>query len=146
MEERQRLEIGARIKLLRERSPYKQQAVADKLGLGLRGYQKLEKTGTEDFSRCEEIFKIHKKWIADDPEWAYVSAGWIWDGKDRSGDLSDALRGAEPGSLEKVEGMLREVLDQQAVLLADLSEVRSVQERLSPLIEQLGHVQEDTGS
>src|SRR4051794_35591384 len=92
MGERQRLEIGARIKLLRERSPYKQQAVAEKLGLGLRGYQKLEKNGTEDFERCEALYKIHKKWIADDPEWGYVSAGWIWDGKERSGgDLSDGL-------------------------------------------------------
>jgi transcriptional regulator with XRE-family HTH domain len=51
-------------------------------------------------------------------------------------DLSDELAKAEPGS--KVEEMLQELLDQQAQLLADVSEVRSEQERLSPLLERLG--------
>lgn len=137
MEERQRLEIAERIRLLRERSPYTQPEVADRLGIKLRGYQKLEKEGTTKFERCEAIFKIHKKWIADDPDWAYVSPSWIWDGKERGADLSDALSEAEPASPAKLEKMLQEVLDQQAELLADVSEVRAFQEGLSPLLERL---------
>jgi transcriptional regulator with XRE-family HTH domain len=143
MEERQRLEIAERIRVLRERSPYTQPDVAEKLGIKLRGYQKLEKEGTTKFDRCEAIYEIHKPWIADDPEWAYVSAGWIWDGKERgSADLSDALSEAEPASPAKLEKMLQEVLDQQAQLIADVSEVRAAQEHLSPLIERLGRAPE----
>jgi transcriptional regulator with XRE-family HTH domain len=53
-------------------------------------------------------------------------------------DLSDALSEAEPASPAKVEEMLREVLDQQAELLARVSEVRTFQEDLKPL---LGHLE-----
>lgn len=54
-----------------------------------------------------------------------------------SGNLSDALSEAEPASPAKLEKMLQEVLDQQAELLADVSEVRAFQEGLSPLLERL---------
>lgn len=46
-----------------------------------------------------------------------------------STDLLGAFSSAEPASVEKLEKMLRQVLDQQATLLAEISEVRSDQER-----------------
>lgn len=113
MQAQQKLEIADRIKDLRERSPYKQEAIANKLGLKLRSYQKLEAKGTEDFERCEALYEIHKEWASVDPEWAHMSAGWIWDGRDRrkGADLSDLLKAAEPNDLSLVEQKLNEALE-----------------------------------
>lgn len=132
MEERQRLEIGARIKELRERSPWTQPEVAEKLGIKLRGYQKLEKEGTERFSRCEEIYDIHKDWVEADPEWGFVSAGWIWDGRVRpkEKDLMASLEGplresARDEALEALQATLTEGLDR---LSSELEELRQLLE------------------
>ena len=72
VEQARKLAIGARIKDARERSKWRQQAVADKLGIGLRAYQKLEKEGTSHFERCEELAEIL--------ELEGVTADYLWDG------------------------------------------------------------------
>lgn len=78
MEETQRQEMGQRIAELRERSPYTQPDMAEKLGIGLRAYQKLEARGTTKFERCEEIAKIHSAWTGGQEDWQHVDANWIW--------------------------------------------------------------------
>lgn len=79
MEETQRLEIGHRIRQLREKSRWTQPDLAEKLGLSLRGYQKLEEKGTTKFERAEAVARIHG-----------VDAGWIWEGTDK-GPTPDVL-------------------------------------------------------
>lgn len=80
MDEAARLRMGQRITRLRERSPYTQPTVAEKLGVGLRAYQKLEARGTTKFERCEEIAKIHAKWAKRSKDFSHADAQWIWDG------------------------------------------------------------------
>jgi len=137
MEKTQRLEIGSRIRELRERAPFGQEAVADKLGIGLRAYQKVEGVGTTKFERCEEIFDIHKEWARRDPEWAHLSAAWIWDGQERDTDLLGALNEAEaastPGLRElsaTVVELRKEMRSTQTKLLAEIGKVRRAQEAL----------------
>lgn len=64
MEEQQRLEIAGRITQLRERSPWGQPQIAEKLGIGLRAYQKVEAVGTTHYERCEALAEIHKQWTS----------------------------------------------------------------------------------
>ncbi len=90
MEERQRLEMAVRITELRERSPFTQPKIAEKLGIGLRAYQKLESKGTTQFDRCVELAQIHAAWTAGSPDWAHVTAEWIWDGR-RANDAPDLM-------------------------------------------------------
>ena len=127
MEVQQKLEIADRITELRKRSPFTQPQVAEKLGIGLRAYQKLEAVGTESFERCEEIAKIHSEWSQRDPEWSHVSAPWVWDGVERDGDLLAALDEATPSSevreLSEAVGSLRKEVAELSALL--LSEVES---------------------
>lgn len=82
MEEAQRLEIAARIRQLREESPYSQQGVADKLNITLRAYQKLEQRGTTRWERAEELAGIYN-----------VTPAWIWSGKEKlpTPDVTGAL-------------------------------------------------------
>jgi transcriptional regulator with XRE-family HTH domain len=136
MEERQRLEIGERIASLRERSPYTQPALAEKLGIGLRGYQKLEKEGTTRYERCQEIAAIHAEWAASDPDWSFVSAGWLWDGKERAtkADLMDSLKEAEGNpSIQRLEDQLAalrtELLSELAQVRLDLEDLRQKRAR-----------------
>lgn len=107
MDETHKLGIGARIRQLREGSPYKQQTVADKLGIGLRAYQKLEEVGTTRYERCEELAKIFDV----DPE-------WIWDGEKRDGtpDLMGQIDG-EPAWATELRNDLKG-------LRADLNDIR----------------------
>lgn len=85
MDEAHKLEIAGRIRDLRERSPFNQQNVADKLGIGLRAYQKVEEVGTTRYERCEELARIFK-----------VDPMWIWEG--------DAKRGKTPDLMESLNG------------------------------------------
>jgi transcriptional regulator with XRE-family HTH domain len=119
VQETQRLEMGHRIAALRERSPFTQPQVAEKLGIGLRAYQKLEARGTTKYERCEEIADLHAGWAADDPDWAHLNAAWIWGvGPVRSGETPDvigALHGdandAEADQLERIERLLVDLRD-----------------------------------
>jgi transcriptional regulator with XRE-family HTH domain len=130
MEERTRLEIGERITQLRERSPYTQPEVADKLGIGLRAYQKLEKEGTTRYERCQELANIHEEWAGADPDWNHVSAGWIWDGRERDSkaDLMGSLKQAE--GTPSIQGVEAQIAALRAELLAAVGVVRSELEDL----------------
>lgn len=102
MDEAHKLEIGARIKHLRERSPFKQQAVADRLGIGIRAYQNLERVGTVRYERCEELGEIFEA----DPR-------WIWDGHERGMVTPDPL-GASV--LDRIEAKLDTLSERVAAL------------------------------
>lgn len=86
MDADQRQEIAERIIELRERSPYTQPIMADKLGISLRGYQKLEENGTQSYERCKELVEIHRAWTARDPHWQHLDAEWIFTGRGNPGD------------------------------------------------------------
>jgi transcriptional regulator with XRE-family HTH domain len=96
VEEAQKLEIAKRIRLLRERSPFGQREIADRLGIGLRAYQKVEAKGTTRMERCEELAEIHN-----------VTAAWIWSGKKKL-PAPDVLSALEDDSdrLDKIEDKL----------------------------------------
>jgi transcriptional regulator with XRE-family HTH domain len=108
VEAQQRLEIAERIRELRERSPFTQPNLADRLGLTLRGYQKLEERGTTKWDRVEEIAAIYD-----------VEADWIWSGKER-GETPDpfATSPAAESDLARLERKIDRVLANQAKLLA----------------------------
>lgn len=122
MEERQRLEIADRIRELRERSPYTQPVMADKLGLTLRGYQKIEERGTTKWERCEAIAKI----LEVDPR-------WLWDGTEKgaSPDPFATSQSAEADAVAALAGevheMRRELAATKNELLAELGKVRRAQ-------------------
>lgn len=101
MEEASRREMGSRIRGLRERSPYTQQAMADKVGVGLRMWQRIEERGITDWSRVQEIAEIHD-----------VDPHWIWDGDERyeTPDVMGRLDGSS-GQLARMEGKLDQLLD-----------------------------------
>ncbi len=135
MEEQQRLEIADRIKRLRQRSPFKQPQIAERLDIGLRAYQKLEKVGTTEYERCEELADIHHDWSQRDPEWAHVSAGWIWDGQERPGDLDlmSALPAKSPDDrlnavMAAVEALRLEMVATRTQLLAEIAKVQAALE------------------
>jgi transcriptional regulator with XRE-family HTH domain len=139
--------VGARIRELREERRVKdprwtqdylaRQVEEHMSGTQMSRYERGENMpGEKRLARIAEILETD---VAD------LYAGPMDEREENTADLSESLSEAEPGS-SKIEEMLQEVLNQQAVLLADVSEVRSVQEHLSPLIERLGRVREDTGS
>jgi transcriptional regulator with XRE-family HTH domain len=101
MKEAARREMGARIRELRERSPYKQQHMADKLSVGLRMYQRIEQWGTTEWERVQQIAEIH----GSDPH-------WIWDGEENGStpDVIERLDGSS-GQLARMEGKLDQLLD-----------------------------------
>lgn len=123
MEEARKLEIAQRIRDLRERSPWGQAAIAEKLGLRLRSYQKLEKVGTERFERCEELASIHAQWTSRTEGWAHADADWIWDGKVR-GATPDLLAELSPAGgnltqLDRIEQTLAELRRDVSALVAE---------------------------
>jgi transcriptional regulator with XRE-family HTH domain len=99
MEERQRLEIGDRIRTLRERSRWTQPRLANKLGLSLSGYQKLEQRGTTKWERVEQIAEIHE-----------VDPNWIWEGTER-GKTPNLLAQLETSDAESLSERLAEALE-----------------------------------
>ena len=84
MDEIKRREMGRRIHDLRERSYFTQPQVAERLGIGLRAYQKLEVRGTTKLERVEQLAEIFN-----------VSADWIWDGHEAKPDLAERLQAIE---------------------------------------------------
>jgi transcriptional regulator with XRE-family HTH domain len=130
MEEQQRLEMAQRITDLRERSPFTQPVIADKLGIGLRAYQKLEQRGTTSFERCQEIYEIHREWTSRQADWSHVDSDWIWDGRTRAEtpDLMGALLPAT-SQLDRIETMLAAVVEHLDIQPLTPSEVADVTER-----------------
>lgn len=121
MDEAHRLQIAARIADLRERSPLTQPKIAERLGIGLRAYQKLEEKGTTKWERVEELAEIHG-----------VTPHYIWDGTEQgpTPDVLAELNGA--GDL----AALRESVDQlRGELLAAVHEASDEIERLRLRLE-----------
>lgn len=104
-----RAEIGERVKALRERSPIKGPVLAEKLHVSYRQYQNYERPGPGDFDTCERIAKLHwRLWAKHDPEYGFVSPGWLWDGKDRrqTPDVLQAISGGNKPQLDQIEHKL----------------------------------------
>lgn len=136
MEETQRLEIAARITELRERGPFNQPTIADRLGITLRAYQKVEAKGTTSFDRCEELAEIHREWTGRSRDYAHVDATWIWDGR-RKGDTPDLMAELNGGSADLAE--LRElVLETLQANTEQLSQLLSTVAALEGQVQALG--------
>lgn len=114
MEEAARREMGARIRELREQSPYKQQHMADRLSIGLRMYQRIEQRGTTEWERVEQLATIH----GADPH-------WIWSGKEKP--ATPSLNG-ESGRLARIEEALERVEARQVEALSIVSSIRHDQQ------------------
>jgi len=106
LEEQQRSERAGRIKKLREESPFTQEAVADRVGVKLRTYQKWEEGGGITWVHLESLASLHD-----------VEVQWIHRGEQRTSD---------PVELRE---LLDRVLDEQANLLAKLDAVLDEQRR-----------------
>ena len=140
MEEEQKLRIGERITLLRERSPYGQPQIADKLDIGLRAYQKLEAVGTTKYERCEEIAEIHSSWTKRDPRWKHVNADWIWDGRAAPAETPDVLGALSPnGSAADLKADVDRLLSElDAARLEVLEAISEVHDELAEIRQHLG--------
>jgi transcriptional regulator with XRE-family HTH domain len=134
MEEAKRLAMAERIKELRERSPLNQPQVAERLGIGLRGYQKLEERGTTKWERAQELASIFD-----------VEPMWIWEGEEQPSapypfaSTTERLSIAVEALEEKLEALRVE-------LLAAVGEVRSDTEALLQRRELGEHGQAANGS
>lgn len=134
METEERQQVAARIIELRERSPYTQPVMADKLGISLRGYQKLEENGTQSYERCKELVAIHRAWAHRDPHWQHLDAEWIYTGLGDPADhgvndtpdlmlalskASGGLPGALAEQMERLNGEISDLRDAVLHLTAD---------------------------
>jgi transcriptional regulator with XRE-family HTH domain len=94
-------EIAARIRDLRERSPLRQQDVADRVGVELRTYQKWEQKGTgwENLEKLAEVYG--------------TTAEAIWKGE--TPDLTATFNGSVPrelqAQLDRIEAKLDQLLN-----------------------------------
>lgn len=104
-----------RIKRLREESAYTQPALAEAVGVTLRAYQRWEEGGGIEWEHLEKLAEIHG-----------VSVQWLHRGEERA--TPDVL-----GALSSSE-LLAELRSLRAELLAELSAVRTTQERLLKLL------------
>jgi len=121
MTEDERADIAARIKELRENSPYTQPEIAAKVGIGLRGYQKWEKVGV-NYSNAEKLAEIYG-----------VSANFIMKGPDRdetpdpfangSGGLRDEVSALDE-RITQIEAKVTEMIEIQRETLALVREER----------------------
>lgn len=127
MDQAHKLEVAERIRLLRERSPYSQQVIADRLDIKLRSYQRIEEQGIESWERLEELAEIHNSYARleewpDVPE--PVTAHWLY-----SGELAPKRNGADPlaqmqEQLHRLEAKLDALLPGAAVgAVAEAAEV-----------------------
>lgn len=156
MDEQQRLEIGDRIEHLRKRSPLTQPKIAERLGIGLRAYQKLEEKGTTHFERCQEIAAIHQEWTERDPEWVHASAAWVWDGRKRPAPAVDFLSalsaisqqnrkdgvGREVPDLEELPNdpteLLKRILQELLFLQIEVAAIPALLQEISDSVKQIG--------
>jgi transcriptional regulator with XRE-family HTH domain len=107
--------MGARIRELRERSPWKQQHMANKLNVGLRMYQRIEQRGTTDWERAEAIAEIHD-----------VDPMWIWSGEERkpAPDLIGQFDGSVTERLARIEDLLERMEARQVEALAAVASIQ----------------------
>lgn len=127
-DEQQRLAVASRIRELR--GPVPQPVIAEKVGVGLRGYQKWEQTGGISWENLQKLAKIHK-----------VEADWILngEGKGATPDLMGTVNGGGDTDL----GALRQQLDRieqnqtdlAALLDAISAQVEAIHEQFAPTSE-----------
>lgn len=116
MEQQQRMEIGQRIRGLREASPQTNSSIADYVGVG-------ERSVANWISGSTGITYKHAKKVA---ELFDVDVRWLWDGKERSepdastppNDLLDAL--GDAATAKRIESALEDLAAGQAELLEKL--------------------------
>lgn len=123
MDAQRKIEIGQRIKELREASPYPQPVIARAVGVSLRAYQKWEAGGGISYDNAERLANFHG-----------VEVDWIL-----KGNTTDAanLEGVSPADQPNIlEQLLREVLSR-------LDELAGPQGRLAALEEQARRTQAD---
>lgn len=123
LEEQQRLDRAARIKQLREESPYTQEAIADLVGVKIRSYQKWEEGGGIEWDNLEKLADIHK-----------VSVQWIHRGEEKATpDVLGNLSSVPPELAAQLDRIEKEVLG----LRTDLARLaQDVHARTSPTRKQ----------
>ena len=122
--------IAARLKELRELSPYTQENIAAKLNLSLRGYQKIEKTGGTSFPNYELLAAIHG-----------VPVESLWQDPDEVRSNGPSLEERLAGLEAKLDELLAIAKDHVAYTRA-VVEGRSPQWRLGEVIERIDRRQE----
>lgn len=113
MEQQQQIEIGQRIRELREASPHTNESIADYVGVGTRSVANW-------IAGTTGITYEHARKVA---ELFQVDVRWLWDGKERPAGTPD-LMGAlsERGKIERLEAQLEAL---RTELLGELAVVRS---------------------
>ena len=136
METQHKLEIAARVRELRSRSPFTQANIADKLGITLRAYQAMEAKGTTKWERCEELAKIYD-----------TTPEFIWDGTDKkpTPDLLGSLDGNVSDRLDRIEEKLDEVLEWIATG-ESVEDAVDADQRSAPAVPQSETAQTSTGT
>lgn len=105
-----KIRIGRRIRELRMESPYTQEAIAQEIGVSLRGYQAMEGRGAVSFASLEKIAALHKK----DLDYFYRE------------DSPPALERAVE-LLEENQELMREILRRLAAVAPPLTEEDGLQ-------------------
>lgn len=130
LEEHQRVERAQRIKQLREESPYTQAALADKVGVTPRAYQRWEEGGGIEWEHLEKLAEIHDV----DVMWIHKAAG--------RGPTPDPFA-TESGEESELAEQIGELQSETAELRSELSEVRSDLQLVLSLLRRGEHGQED---
>jgi transcriptional regulator with XRE-family HTH domain len=119
VEKQQRLEIGQRIRDLREASPETNRSIADYVGVG-------ERSVANWIAGETGITYAHAKQVA---ELFHVDVRWLWDGQERqvTPDVLTALNGDGPLTRERAVGELS----------AQIGELAQVIHRLEADIQRL---------
>jgi len=100
MEEQQRVEIGQRIRELREASPYTNESIAEHVGVGVRAVANwISGTTGITYANAKKVAELFE-----------VDIRWLWDGVERpkDNDLMGALSGAD--QLSRIERKLDSLL------------------------------------
>lgn len=116
LDEAQRLARGERIKQLREESAFTQPALAEKVGVTLRAYQRWEEGGGIEWDHLEKLAEIHG-----------VDVQWIHRGKEK-GPTPDPFASDSPEIADALRALQSEVAQIRTKLLARVEKLeRQVQ-------------------
>lgn len=131
LDEQQQIERAARIKQLREESPYTQAALADLIGVTPRAYQRWEEGGGIEWDHLERLAEIHD-----------VEVMWIHRGSGR-GPTPEMFRPDGASELREavaaLESKIDQVLGRVAQLGATVLAVQSTQQDLQARLRRLDH-------
>jgi transcriptional regulator with XRE-family HTH domain len=129
MEQQQRIEIGERIRALREASPHTNASIADAVGVGERAVANWMSGGTgityKNASKVAELFD--------------VDLTWLWSGEEsqpKTGLVPDPFA-TEPAGAKTLDDLSGEVAALRAELLAELA---MLNESVEELRRQRPHV------